>query len=291
MDQTEFLTLVKSLAIRAMFLDDYLRTRLLLKGGNFIDLVLKVSPRSSQDIDFSLDGKFENLPEVRDRIEAALGMVFGAQGFQVFDVELDERPPELSDEMRPFWGGYRVSFKIVSHKDFEAFKGQSEQLRRKARVIGKKNSTKFEIDISKFEYCKDRETHDLDGTTIFTYSVEAAAVEKIRAICQQMPEYRAFVKKHQAGRARDFVDIQILSEEFRINFENTAFQELVRRVFAIKRVPLSLIAKIAEYAEDHRADFEAVKATMKAGQELESFEYYVEYVCRRCKPLESLGDM
>ncbi|MGA3084518.1 MAG: nucleotidyl transferase AbiEii/AbiGii toxin family protein [Thermodesulfobacteriota bacterium] len=58
-----FLTKIKQLTIIALFSDDFLMERLVLKGGNAIDLIYKISSRASIDLDFSiaLDFKEEEL--------------------------------------------------------------------------------------------------------------------------------------------------------------------------------------------------------------------------------------
>ena len=51
--------------IIALFSDDYLFERLVLKGGNAIHIAHKLALRSSLDLDFSLAGDFEDLEIAR----------------------------------------------------------------------------------------------------------------------------------------------------------------------------------------------------------------------------------
>ena len=50
---------IKKLAVIAMFSDDELMGRLVLKGGNAIDLIYRLSSRASVDVDFSIENDFD----------------------------------------------------------------------------------------------------------------------------------------------------------------------------------------------------------------------------------------
>jgi hypothetical protein len=45
------------------------------------------------------------------------------------------------------------------------------------------------VEISKFENCSDKTGVELDDHTVYVYSPAMLVIEKLRAICQQMPEY------------------------------------------------------------------------------------------------------
>jgi len=49
---------IKKLAVIAMFSDDELMEQLVLKGGNALDLVHRLSTRGSLDVDFSMQSDF-----------------------------------------------------------------------------------------------------------------------------------------------------------------------------------------------------------------------------------------
>ncbi|HUG93622.1 MAG TPA: hypothetical protein VML55_22470, partial [Planctomycetaceae bacterium] len=68
------------------------------------------------------------------------------------------------------------------------------------------------------------------------------------------------------------------------------FAGTLREVFEIKRVPLSLLGKIADHREYHRADFPAVQGTVKPEFKLHEFDFYVDYVIRKCDDLKTLWD-
>src|SRR5689334_12948611 len=91
----------KRLIVAAMFSDQELAQTFVLKGGNAIDLVLHVGTRASIDVDLSMNTDFapEQLENVRQRLEQCLRGVFSPEGYQVFDVTLEEKPPTVSPEI------------------------------------------------------------------------------------------------------------------------------------------------------------------------------------------------
>jgi hypothetical protein len=162
-----------------------------------------------------------------------------------------------------------------------------DDLRRNSLSIGKRGSSKFCIDLSRHEYCGAKQAELLEGYTIFVYSPIMFVCEKIRAICQQMPEYVEIVKSHPSARARDFVDIEVVTEQFAIDFELPLFRDILSKTFDVKKVPRVLIGKIGEQREYHRADFVAVKDTVKPNVTLKEYDDYFDYVVQKCQVLES----
>lgn len=146
---------IKILAIQAMFSDDDLLEKLVLKGGNAMVLIHRVSARTSVDLDFSLAQDFgDEVAAVRERIERLLQETFAADGFHLFDFEMLDKPKAISEDMRHFWGGYEVVFKLAT-ADLHAAHGKDlNALRRMALNLGK--GTRFSIDISRFEYVEDK---------------------------------------------------------------------------------------------------------------------------------------
>jgi predicted nucleotidyltransferase component of viral defense system len=291
MSTASFFDLVKRRTVVALFSNSHLRATLVLKGGNLLDIVFKVTERSSLDLDFSIESEFDNLEQIRSEFEAALKPVFEEEGYIVFDVQIQERPAKVSEDLKAFWGGYGVGFKLASFETYAAHGSSREDLRRNAVYFAELSSTVFKIDISKYEYCAGKQAFQVDGQDIFGYSPEMVVAEKLRAICQQMPGYRAFVHKYLAGRARDFLDIFTLREAYLINVENESFITLIKNIFAAKHVPLELLGKIQEHSEVHRSDFAGVQATVGTNLELEDFDFYVAYVVRLCSGLKSLWDV
>jgi predicted nucleotidyltransferase component of viral defense system len=218
---------IKVWAVQAMFSDDMLLEQLVLKGGNAMALVHQVSARASIDLDFSLKQDFgDRLADVEARIARALGETFRANGFEVFDFKMAERPQAISDDMRHFWGGYAVEFKLASADVFAAHSADVQMLRRSAINLGQ--GPKFLIDISRFEYVDAKQPTDFEGYMIYVYSPEMIVCEKLRAICQQLPEYGPLIKRARPGsaRARDFLDIFVLMDRLSLEMDSerrTAF--------------------------------------------------------------------
>lgn len=186
MDPLAFERQIRSLVIEAMFSDDDLMEHLVLKGGNLLDLVYGVSTRWSKDVDFSIDGEFEGVGFLHEKATAVLTSTFSEAGFIVFDIKVSEEPSRITDDMREFWGGYKIKFKVIERQKFARFKDNLQRLRLNAVPIGKKGSTQFIIEISKHEYCVPKQPFDFNGLTIFVYPLEMVVCEKLRAICQQM---------------------------------------------------------------------------------------------------------
>jgi hypothetical protein len=282
---------VKRLTIAAMFSDKFLIDQFVLKGGNAIDLVYGVGTRASMDIDLSISGDFADteLEGIGRRIQRGLERVFRPEGLVPFDFELKSVPAAISTDLAGFWGGYRITFKLIQFDRFHRLSGDIKSLRRNALLVG--TSSKIQVDISKFEYCELKEEHHLDGARIFVYTPAMLACEKLRAICQQTKEYSRIVKRDRraaAPRARDFVDVEILMRRFGFDLAESKFWPLITAIFAAKRVPLSLLNKVKDYREFHRADFQAVKDAVKPGVKLDEFDDYFDDMVRLCERLEPL---
>jgi predicted nucleotidyltransferase component of viral defense system len=272
---------IKKLAVIAMVSDDELLDQLVLKGGNAIDLIYKISSRSSIDLDFSMEHEFNSkeLSHIKDKIEKLLKSTFYSSRLSVFDVKLSEQPKIINGIQKTFWGGYRVEFKVIPIEIYEENLNNIEFLRNYATVIGPYGTTVFKIDISRFECCKEKITKEIDGYTIYVYTPEMIICEKLRAICQQIPEYKKIVKRHaETARARDFFDIYILIEHFSIDLNEKKNKTLLKEMFAIKRVPLSFLSNVKGYREFHRQDFVSLKDTVSSAIQLKEFDYYFDYV-------------
>ena len=94
--------------IIALFSDDELLDKLVLKGGNALSLIHEIGDRASVDLDFSIDS--DGLPG--ERIEAALEGHFKTIGYKAFDIKVLQKPHDPS-KAPAWWGGYVVEFKIL----------------------------------------------------------------------------------------------------------------------------------------------------------------------------------
>lgn len=276
---------VRKLTITALFSDDLLFEQLVLKGGNAMTLVHRISPRASLDLDFSLEKDFEDLPDVQDRMERALVDRFASVSFVPFDIKLIPRPSVQKDEAVIWWGGYQLNFKLIDEKRYRSFGAEKDRLRRESFVVAPNQMKVFTVDFSKWEYTGGKLQAELDDYTIFVYTPAMIALEKVRAICQQMQEY-APTGKTKRARARDFFDIYTVVTKTGFRFDAPENVDMTKLIFAAKEVPLPLLGKIKDQREFHRVDWPSVLVAVTAP--LEEFDYYFEFVLREIEPLHTL---
>jgi predicted nucleotidyltransferase component of viral defense system len=278
---------LKRLILVALFSEDELVHRLVLKGGNALRLAYNVSSRASFDLDFSMEGQFErsDLEEIRSRIESRLRQTFEPAGYVAFDVTLEPKPENISPDLEAFWGGYDLQFKLISRTRYDDLGGQLDAIRREAIPSRPGGKARFEIDISRHEYCAGKQTVEIDQFIVYVYTPTMIVCEKTRAICQQAPTYARFVKKHQAPRTRDFFDIYEAVNRFNINLLAEENLELLRNMFGAKRVPLELLLKIDDQRELHRQGWDALKDTVAPAVRLRDFDFYFDYVLNLCQEL------
>ena len=279
---------LKKIAIIALVSDDTLMEALVLKGGNAMQLH-NVGYRASFDLDYSLEEEFDDdVEDIRERMEKSIKNTFKEQGYKVFDFEFVERPKALRIELKDFWGGYKVTFKIANYDLYEKFKSNTEFLRKNAIPLTSSSSRTFKIDISKHEYTNLKIPVDLEGYTVYVYPPQMIVFEKLRAICQQNDEYTDVIHtKTQRGRARDFYDIYTLLEGFPIDISSGEAKEFIKNVFSIKKVPINYIKLIRKNIEKHRQDFVSLKNTVNQSEKLNSFDFYFEYVMSHFEKLFS----
>jgi predicted nucleotidyltransferase component of viral defense system len=274
---------IKKLAIIAMVSNDVLMEQLVLKGGNAIDIVYQLSGRASVDLDYSMSTKFDkdDLDSIIATINNALIETFKIEGLSVFDLKFSEKPEGIGDiDEMEFWGGYQIEFKLIPIPYYSQHSGNVIRLRKNATVTGPNNRQTFRIDIGKFEYCDGKVAKEVDGYTVFVYSAEMLILEKLRAICQQIPEYREkIVKSHPPGpRARDFFDIYTIAQTFPIDLNNDRTKMTLYAIFEVKKVPINYINQISAQREFHRTDYVSLKDTVKSGVDLKDFDFYFDYV-------------
>jgi hypothetical protein len=275
---------VRRIAITALFSDDVLFEKVVLKGGNAINLGLGLGDRTSLDLDFSIENDFEDIGDVRRRISEALLRRFGSAGYVVFDFKFEPKPKEPREGVSPRWGGYMVSFKLTDQEKYEKLAGNMDALRRDSLVIGPNQQRVFTIDLSKYEYVHGKKRVEIDSYSVYVYSAEMIAAEKLRAICQQMPEYA--LKPYPTRRARDFFDIHLVVSRTGVDLTLAENLELTRQIFAAKEVPLQLLGNIGAFREFHRPDWESVRTSTKA--QLKDFDYYFDFVVNLVSSMKSL---
>lgn len=293
-DQIRTVHNIKKLGIVAMFSDDELLEEMVLKGGNAMDIVYQASNRSSVDLDFSMERDFpEGFERFSERIKKTLEKEFLEQmNLKVFDAKIFEQPKGLRDDpSMEFWGGYGVEFKLIDQEIFEANENNIEVLRKLAIDLGQ--GPKFLIDISKHEYVVGKREVELDGYRIYVYSPEMIVCEKLRAICQTTKEYGPIVKRNRGipkGRAKDFLDIYLLVEKYKIDMTSDENFSILREMFNVKKVPMDFLDLMENYRDLHRTDFPSVEATVRLGKELKQFDFYFNYCLNLRDSLKSLRD-
>lgn len=279
---------VKRTIIRSIYSNDDLFDQLVLKGGNAIAIIHAKKIRKSIDVDFSISSDFPGgLVKLEELLESSLKQGFNEANYHFFDFKINETPKAISDEMKDFWGGYSADFKIIDLEKYKSLKTAPDTkeeflkvLRRNALSVH--GSTKIEIDISKHENVSNKITKDLDGITVYAYSVEMIVAEKLRAICQQHTMYGDIVQRKNrpgAPRPRDFFDIHLLMTECEINMLSEDNKIMLKEMFAIKRVPLKLLGRFKDQKDFHGANFMTVIASLEIEENPEEdFDFYFRYV-------------
>lgn len=287
---------IKRLVIIALASDDQLMECLVLKGGNAIDIVYQSNSdklsRASYDLDYSIEGgdfNSDELDEINQRIEQTLRQTFLENDFELFDYKFLEKPKKKNKRSADFWGGYLISFKLLQTTKFNRLGRDIEKARRNALAVKPSNSPVFEVEISKYEYVERKVEANVDGYTIYVYSAEMIAFEKIRALCQQLPQYTSIVPSHSSrARARDYYDIYLILETHQIDPSANENLQLLADIFAAKNVPVEFIKELRTHAEFHRDNWQSVVDTVTADNDLKEFDYYVDYVLNKFESLTYL---
>jgi predicted nucleotidyltransferase component of viral defense system len=281
-----YLAILRREIMAALFLDAFLLDRLVIKGGNALDIIHNINQRASVDIDFSIADEFLDQQDAQDRIKRALSQRFERLGLVVFDYSFEERPPEMPNDPLPWWGGYAVEFKIIDKAVFDSLGLTPEKRSIQAIVIAPQQARIFRIDISKNEYCGGKEEAEIGGVRVYVYSVEMCVFEKLRSICQQMPQYTEILTRHGRPRARDFYDIYATVTRRGVDLSLPENQRLCERIFEAKHVPMHLLTQIGNTREFHRADWDSVKVAVYG--DVFEFDYYFEFVVGEVNRLNAL---
>ena len=94
---------------------------------------------------------------------------------------------------------------------------------------------------------------------------EMIILEKLRALCQSIPDYQQIVPSASTkGRARDFYDIWNLCNEFQIDISSAENTALIAEIFKAKRVPLDFLKLIAVYKDLQKENWLSVEDTLSS---------------------------
>ena len=273
---------VRRTILIALFSDDELMDTLVLKGGNALALIYKVGSRASLDMDFSIQSAFSDVEKTGERIFAGLKREFGLIGFVVFDEKFEVRPSKRSAQLPDWWGGYIVEFKLAARALYEELRDDIEGLRRRSEELGPLQKRKYTIDISQNEFCEGKVEREVDDYVIYVYSLEMIAAEKLRAICQQMPQYEFGTK---TPRARDFYDIRQIVTQNGIDLTTEENFKVLSAIFSAKQVPLEFLDEIQKHREYHALDWPSVEATI-SGQS-EDFNSHFDFVVKLVSAIQA----
>jgi len=251
-----------------------------------LQFALGLSERTSLDLDFSIENDFDDVPEAERCLKVALERRFATVGWVVFDFAFSARPfTPREGESR--WGGYVAEFKLMDKARFLEIGDDKQARGRQSLVVGPRQQRKFTIELSKFEYTKGKLARELDSFDIYVYAPEMIAIEKLRAICQQMPGYP--LNRTPSARARDFYDIHLIVTETGTNFGSAEHADLLRNIFAAKDVPVALLQLIAEQREYHRPDWDSVRDSVPQDG-LQEFDFYFDFVLKQVSLMKAFGD-
>lgn len=156
---------VRRLILKALFSDEWLYDRLILKGGNALALVYNVGGRTSLDLDFSIADDFKDIAVVAYRMRRSLELTFDQVGVTVFDFGLTVKPRSGGE---PWWGGYVARFKLIPDELARSLSNDLDQMRRQALVSDAGSQRRWHrVEISKFEYVPDAERHRLGDFDVY----------------------------------------------------------------------------------------------------------------------------
>jgi hypothetical protein len=142
------------------------------------------------------------------------------------------------------------------------------------------------VQISRFESCEGKVKREIEDHTIYVYTPQMLVIEKLRALCQQMPEYPH--RGHPAPRARDFYDIYEVLQKLILaeDLKTPESVQLARAIFGAKQVPLALLSRIRETRDFHSPDWPSVDQSILGRRY--PFDVYFDFVVRLVEELEQV---
>ena len=261
--------------IVGIYSDDLFNESLFLKGGQALRIKYGLKSRFSSDIDFSVQEKISDKELFFGVLEKTLYKQFFSRGFYLFDFKWVRKPKVRGSNLPDFWSGWAVEFKLIDSDK----RGKTIQFqRRNALIPSGSESSKIKLDISEYEYCGSIESLRVESVFVKTYSRPLIILEKLRAICQQHPDYQ--FRSTVSNRARDFYDIeQLYMKTLQDRSEDVLINDCKRHlhdVFEAKAVSLDLIEKIFEESFLNIQKMGWISVESSVSGRLSHFEYYVD---------------
>lgn len=272
--------------LTAVAADDLLVDLLVLKGGNALELIHRIGERASLDLDFSMEADVADTQDLEGRLKRSVEDRLDSIGLVVFDWTFGPRP-QTPSERSGRWGGYRAEFKLVPLDLFRELGGDLSAMRRRSIELTGSHQRIFKIDISKYEFCRGYATANVDSYDLHVYTPAMIAAEKLRAVCQQMPEY--VQRRNPAPRPRDFYDIHAVVTHAGVRLQDE--RELAWQMFAAKDVPWAFLGLIGRDRDRafHRQGWAAVVESVRG--ELRDFDFYFDFVAAEATRLHALGEV
>lgn len=282
---------IRKLIIIGIFSEDIVLEHFALKGGNALAIGHNINERASMDIDVSMKDDINSLEISRETLKTMLeqniSRVLENENLTIIDFKLEDSPKK-SD--KKFWGGYRVTFKVINN-EIQETNNDIDSLRKKSISLGKNEKKEMKIDISKYEFIEDAIIVECDEDSLINvYSLKMIVIEKLRAICQQMPEYKEKMNVKVSPRPRDFYDIYTIIEEndgLKDDLSSSESKKMINEVFKIKDVPVELLERIKfkDTKTFHEKDFGTVIQAIHVSSNLKNFGFYYHYVCKLVEEL------
>lgn len=261
---------LRNIILKAFFSDSQTKELLVLKGGQALE-IYNFSSRESYDIDFSIMKTKENVfKELKPLIKNNLKREFKKEGYFLFDFKFELRPEKRNDKIPPFWGGYKIIFKVIKAEEKERIEKKYDReerclnvMRASAAPFGENNSTNIEMDFSYHEYTNEPGEIQIteDGYYIKIYRPIIMAYEKIRALCQHLPGTHLPKANSKRARSRDLYDIYTMiftESEYALDEQEIYSKDNIhelREVFKTKEVPIDLLLKLEKNYDILLEDF------------------------------------
>jgi len=221
--------------------------------------------------------------QIIHKLGKLLSQTFEEYGFPyiVHDVRLKEKPKMPDPMLVEFWGGYELTFKLISPENWQKYQGNHGALASKSLALVGAGKT-ISIDFGKHEYVGDITTTELLHYNIPIYTPTLIVLEKLRAICQQMDIYNKSIGKENFGkpRPRDFYDIYsvMTTPGIVVNLQNAETMYHLKECFKVKRVPLNLISQIHTTRDFHRLEESKLKDSILDQSTYRGFDFYFDFV-------------
>jgi hypothetical protein len=234
-----------------------------------------------------LEGELANPSNFSESLRAAVTTHLASIGYVAFDWRFEARPSEVQPGQDPRWGGYQATFKVLDAATYRSLLADPARQRTQAIRVsaGGQAPQTFKIDLSKHEFCGDVLEVELEGVTVRVYSLALIALEKLRALCQQL---EAYGQTNRTPRPRDFYDVHAIITDGGVDLTNQNNRALLQEVFAAKGVHPRLLRSLQHELEFHRQGWPAVLDTIPANRN-QSFDDYFDFMLRLIARLEALG--